>query len=143
MTALEEKNHKSNSKIRAYAPNLIGCGISEGSQAWDPDQRGMFVPLGWVKGCEALVNQINDDSSSKPRKWTVVTQGGLAPIGVLLAARNPDLVETLVLTSPPTWKDMTNAVPQTELERNYNFLRSPLLGKLAFALLETRSLVET
>merc|ERR1719261_1093609 len=106
MTALEEKNNKSNSKIRAYAPNLIGCGISEGSQAWDPDQRGMFVPLGWVKGCEALVNQINDDGSSKPPKWTVVTQGGLAPIGVLLAARNPDLVETLVLTSPPTWKDM-------------------------------------
>ncbi len=138
LTALQKN---SNAKIRAYAPNLIGCGISEGSDAWDPDQRGMFVPRGWVKGCEALVNEI-DDCGTKPQKWTVVTQGGLAPIGVLLAARNPELVETLVLTSPPTWKDMTNAVPQNELERNYNFLRSPILGKLAFSLLETRGVVE-
>ena len=145
LAALREKKSKSNPRIRAYAPNLIGCGISEGSDAWNPDQRGIFLPLGWVKGCEALVNQINDrneGTKTKPQKWTVVTQGGLAPIGVLLAARNPELVETLVLTSPPTWKDMTNAVPPKELERNYSFLRSPLLGKLAFSILETRGLVE-
>ena len=133
-------------RIRAYAPNLIGCGISEGSDAWDPDQRGMFVPLGWVKGCEALVNQINDENSDKQRnsssKWTVVTQGGLAPIGVLLAARNPEWVERLVMASPPVWKEMTQGVPPAELERNYNFLRSPLLGKLAFHLLERRGIVE-
>ncbi len=129
-------------KIRAYAPNLIGCGISEGSDAWDPNERGLFVPLGWVKGCEALIQQLNCDRWEGNQKWTIVTQGGLAPIGVLLAARNPELVDKLVLTSPPTWKDMTNAVPMEELERNYNFLKSPILGRLAFRLLETRSLIE-
>ncbi len=144
MTTLREKSIKNNFRIRVYAPNLIGCGISEGSDAWDPDQRGMFVPLGWTKGCETLVNQINDGNkaSTKPPKWTVVTQGGLAPVGVLFAARNPEFVQRLVLTSPPTWKDMTTPVPQNELERNYYFLRSPLLGKLAFSLLENRGLVK-
>jgi len=158
LTTLRDKNKSNGSTptkserkttIRAYAPNLIGCGISEGSDAWDPDQRGMFVPLGWVKGCEALMRQIDDrdrergeKTASSPQKWTVVTQGGLAPIGVLLAARNPESVSELVLASPPTWEDMTIAVPQEELERNYGFLRSPILGKLAFSILEMRGLVE-
>ena len=158
LSSLRDKNKSNGStpttseqktKIRAYAPNLIGCGISEGSDAWDPDQRGMFVPLGWVKGCEALMREIDDRDrdrdeklASSPQKWTVVTQGGLAPIGVLLAARNPESVSELVLASPPTWEDMTIAVPQEELERNYGFLRSPILGKLAFSILETRGLVE-
>jgi len=141
--------------LRAYAPNLIGCGISEGSDAWDPDQRGLFVPLGWVKGCEALMNHVRDDAefddnnngnnnTNQPqqKQWTVVAQGGLAPVGVLLAARNPETITKLVLASPPTWKDMTTPVPQAELERNYNFLRSPVLGKLAFFFLEKRSFIE-
>ena len=36
-------------KGTAFAPNLIGCGISEGGDAWDPDEKGLFFPLGWVK----------------------------------------------------------------------------------------------
>ena len=132
-----------------YAPNLIGCGISEGSDAWDPNKRGLFIPLGWVRGCEAFMNHIDDnidddDSniSNNDSSWTVVTQGGLAPIGILLADRNPKLVRRLVLTSPPTWEDITTAVPENELERNYNFLRSPILGKLAFQFLESRKAIE-
>ena len=135
-----------------YAPNLIGCGISEGSDAWDPNKRGLFIPLGWVRGCEAFMNHIDDsiydddDDDSNISKnnssWTVVTQGGLAPIGILLADRNPKQVRRLVLTSPPTWEDITTAVPENELERNYNFLRSPILGKLAFLLLESRKAIE-
>jgi pimeloyl-ACP methyl ester carboxylesterase len=138
-----------------YAPNLIGCGISEGSDAWDPNKRGLFIPLGWVRGCEAFMNHIDDsiydddddddddnNISKNNSSWTVVTQGGLAPIGILLADRNPKLVRRLVLTSPPTWEDITTAVPENELERNYNFLRSPILGKLAFLLLESRKAIE-
>jgi pimeloyl-ACP methyl ester carboxylesterase len=132
-----------------YAPNLIGCGISEGSDAWDPNKRGLFIPLGWVRGCEAFMNHIDDNIdddesniSNKDSSWTVVTQGGLAPIGILLADRNPKLVRRLVLTSPPTWEDITTAVPENELERNYNFLRSPILGKLAFQFLESRKAIE-
>jgi hypothetical protein len=152
------------------APNLIGCGISEGSAGWDPDKRGLFVPLDWVKSCEALMRHVqeqdlifkesstlssegNDIFTSRKfdivlksvwnsvkrggRKWVVVSQGGLAPIAVLLAARNPDLVGQLVLASPPQWKEMTTSIPEQVLARNYNFLRSPL-GNLAFEVLESR-----
>ncbi|OEU18934.1 hypothetical protein FRACYDRAFT_260616 [Fragilariopsis cylindrus CCMP1102] len=132
-----DQNNKNDENIKTmetkkthsyYAPNLIGCGISEGSDAWDPDKRGLFIPLGWVRGCEAFMNHIDDR--------------GLAPIGILLADRNPKQVRRLVLTSPPTWEDITTAVPENELERNYNFLRSPILGKLAFLLLESRKAIE-
>jgi pimeloyl-ACP methyl ester carboxylesterase len=170
-----------------YAPNLIGCGcISEGGDAWDPDDRGLFIPLGWVQGCEALMDHVaerggsgggvggpqNDSqkqpleerssafssppttffknfpprflsgASTKSSTWTVVTQGGLAPIGVLLASRNPTKVGNLVMASPPSWKDMTTPVPEEELSRNYNFLRSPTWGGLAFRMLESRMAVD-
>lgn len=152
-----------------YAPNLIGCGLEDGNDAWDPDTRGLSVPLGWVKAVEALIQEkvlapsptsrsidtkdVKDadgggilnrlmmgkslKSNSKPPSCTVVVQGGSAPIGVLLASRNPSVISHLVLTSPPTWEDMTTATPEEELTKNYNFYRS-FWGKLAFAVLESR-----
>ena len=124
----------------AYAPDLIGCGISDGADAWKPDQRALSVPLGWVEGCEALMQQ-----EILPRNsggCIVVTQGGLAPIGLLLAARNPNTVKGLVLASPPTFQEMTTALSEQELERNYHFYRHPLWGRLAFSILESRRAVE-
>ena len=59
----------------------------------------------------------------------------------MLASRNPRTVGNLILTSPPVYTDMVTAVPQKELERNYNFLRSPIFGNIAFALLESRSII--
>lgn len=150
-----------------YAPNLIGCGLEDGNDAWDPDARGLSIPLGWVKAVEALVQERamapprldtntgndadereilggflmakspNNLSKGTPPSCTIVVQGGSAPIGVLLASRNPMVVSKLVLTSPPTWEDMTTATPEEDLARNYNFYRSSW-GKLAFALLESR-----
>lgn len=132
-----------------YAPNLIGCGVQEGSDLWDPDQRGLSFPLGWVQGCETLMQEsasralpLNLKFPPKIFTFTVVAQGGLAPVGVLLASRNPKTVGKLIFTSPPRWEEMTTSVPQAELERNYNFLRSPVLGKLAFSVLESRKAVE-
>ncbi|CAB9504445.1 expressed unknown protein [Seminavis robusta] len=130
-----------------YAPDLIGCGIDNGSDAWNPQERGLFFPLSWVKGCETLLQQVimqsnynnnNPLSSLLPQKKTVtvVTQGGLAPVGVMLAARNPDTVSRLVMSSPPTWAEMTTPVPEAELEKNYNFLQSNL-GGVAFGALES------
>lgn len=46
-----------------------------------------------------------------------------------------------MLTSPPTYNDVSTAVPQDELERNYNFLRSPIFGSLAFSLLENKEII--
>lgn len=137
-----------------YAVDLIGCGRAEGGDAWDPDKRGLSFPLDWAKGCEALLQQkilpARGKQFSSPflgrgkmsPQCTVVAQGGLATVGVVLAARNPDMVDRLVLTSPPTWKDMTTAIPEAELQRNYNFLRSPVLGNLAFNFLESRWALE-
>lgn len=140
-----------------YAPNLIGCGVSEGGDAWNPDERALSFPLGWAQGCEALMNSISFTLSPSPlsafnlfantnkqkgKKWTVMSQGGLAPVAVLMAARNPDTIENLILASPPTWNDITTAVPEKELSRNYNFLRNPVWGRLAFQLLESRGAIE-
>ena len=137
-----------------YAPDLIGCGIDHGSDAWVPEERGLFFPLSWVNGCETLLQNIilpqsgrskNSNplfasllgsSNNNNKKVTVVTQGGLAPVGVMLASRNLESVSQLVMTSPPTLEDMTNPVPEAELEKNYNFLRSPL-GGAAFGALES------
>ena len=126
-----------------YAPNLIGCGLEDGNDAWDPDTRGLSVPLAWVKAVEALIQErvlappAPSTSTDTKNGCTVVVQGGSAPIGVLLASRNPSVVSHLVLTSPPTWEDMTTATPEEELAKNYNFYRS-FRGKLAFGVLESR-----
>ena len=127
-----------------YAVDLIGCGKRNGGDVWNPEERGLSIPLGWVQACEALMQQEGQKAFWRPTKrYNVVVQGGLAPVGVLLAARNPSTVERLILTSPPTWKDITTAVPESELEKNYNFLRSKALGGAAFAVLESRLAVET
>ena len=130
------------------AMDLIGCGIQHGGDAWDPDQRGMSIPLTWVKAGEALMQQqiASASQSSKrddapPGGYSVVVQGGLAPIGILLAARNPTMVQTLVLTSPPQWEKVTTAVLERELGQNYHFLRSPL-GGLALSCIETRTAIQ-
>lgn len=152
-----------------YAPDLIGCGLDHGADAWRPEEGGLFFPLSWAEGVETLLNtivvprwkenQIMSPLSSLSQLFDsnrknssggegggvgciVLVQGGLAPVGIMLAARNPHLVGNLVLTSPPTYEDVTTAVPETELRRNYDFLRSPLLGGLAFALLESRGVIE-
>ena len=142
----------------AYAPDLIGCGIANGGDGWVPSERGMSFPLAWVKGVETLIQQkVLTPSRRDGGFWSfpffgaqtvhvgqcvVVTQGGLAPVGVMLAARNPTTVSNLVLTSPPTWKDMTTPVPMNELSRNSNFLSSPIIGPLAFGVLESKWAVE-
>jgi pimeloyl-ACP methyl ester carboxylesterase len=37
---------------------------------------------------------------------------------------------------------MITAVPSTELEKNYNFLKSPIFGQIAFSILESRGIIE-
>lgn len=65
----------------AFAPDLIGCGRSD---AWDPAERGLFIPLDWVRGLEALWRM------HVRRPVILVSQGGLAPVALCLAAREND-----------------------------------------------------
>jgi len=137
-----------------YAPDLIGCGIHHGADAWKPDECGLFFPLSWVEGVEALLEAVvmprwretffvgSNGNGDVGGGFLVVAQGGLAPVGIMLAKRNPSQIHALMLTSPPTYKDITTPIPQSELERNYNFLRSPIFGNLAFSLLENRSVIK-
>lgn len=143
-----------------YAPDLIGCGIDHGADAWDPDTIGLFFPLSWVEGIETLINEIVipnwresqtlqlpsmfgiNRQGNESNGCLVIAQGGLAPVGIMLAKRNPLTISNLMLTSPPTYTDVTTAVPTAELQRNYEFLRSPILGSIAFNLLESRALIK-
>mmetsp|Transcript_15379 Transcript_15379/g.28971 ORF Transcript_15379/g.28971 Transcript_15379/m.28971 type:complete len:169 (-) Transcript_15379:2723-3229(-) len=60
----------------------------------------------------------------------------------MIAQRNPTTVSRLMLTSPPIYKDMVTAIAQKELERNYNFLKSPIFGNAAFSVLESRQIIK-
>jgi len=63
-------------------------------------------------------------------------------VGVMIAQRNPTTVTHLMLTSPPTYTEITTAIPQRDLERNYNFLKSPIFGNIAFSILESRQAIK-
>mmetsp|Transcript_5011 Transcript_5011/g.7737 ORF Transcript_5011/g.7737 Transcript_5011/m.7737 type:complete len:386 (-) Transcript_5011:101-1258(-) len=133
-------------KSTVYAPSLIGCGIGTGAtDAWDPEKQGMFFPLSWVEGVEALMHHITtpSDNTSKEAltspRFIVMTQGGLAPVGVMLAARNRDTVKALVMASPPTWKDMVEFdTPQVQ-EKNFRWWsQSFFVTNVVFPSLESK-----
>ena len=124
--------------------------------------------MSWVEQCEAMLQQVilqKDPSSSihilpnAGSRWnlvknalnqgfisesidkvtvTIIAQGGLAPVAALLAARNPDIVQGMILTSPPAFDDLTKSVPESELRFNYKALCQPLVEKLAFSVLESQ-----
>mmetsp|Transcript_14588 Transcript_14588/g.17749 ORF Transcript_14588/g.17749 Transcript_14588/m.17749 type:complete len:384 (-) Transcript_14588:162-1313(-) len=131
-----------------YAVDLIGCGLEHGASEWIPEEAGLFFPSGWVEGVETLIQDIvlpryHQVAKDINNGCTVVVQGGLTSVGVLLSSRNTlSVVSKLVLTSPTTWDEMINPIPEDELERNYNFLRSKIFGNLAFSILESRKAVQ-
>lgn len=127
-----------------YAVDLIGCGLEHGADAWNPNERGMFFPLSWTEGCETLLNNIIIPRFAEQLKTSfqsnciVITQGGVAPVGIMLAYRNPQTVSKLIMASPPKWTDLIHPIPQAVLKRNYYSLSLPIIGPFLFKLLETR-----
>lgn len=117
------------------APDLIGCGTQNGGDEWNPEKQALSFPLGWVEGVETLLPRFAKNDC------TLIVQGGLAPVGVLLAARNPDSISRVVFASPPTWKDMITDFPSLELQRNFEFLTNPFSANLSFTLLEQQQLI--
>lgn len=125
-----------------YAVNLLGCGLEDGSSPLPASLEANQVPSAWIDACQALIEEIIRPRHTcfwLPQRISVVTQGGLAPIGLALASDDA-VVDRLVMCSPPAGPELTNAVPREELQRNTNVLQSPL-GALALSLLETRSAV--
>jgi pimeloyl-ACP methyl ester carboxylesterase len=130
----EQQEEQSSNPFDIYAPDLIGCGTLNAGDAWDPEVKPLSFPLGWAQGIEPLLPRATGGAATDT---TLVCQGGLAPVAVVLAARYPDLISRIVLTSPPTYDDMVTAIPQDELKRNFDFLTNPLSAKIAFGLLES------
>ena len=125
-------------------PDLIGCGASE---EWQPSKKGLFVPLDWVRGLEALWR------AEIQRPMVVLSQGGLAPLAIQLAARQTDTwrgdlaVCGLVLASPPEWQSLSTGSSQEEVMKNYGQLEATLgspsaLGTLAYRALCARPFVQ-
>jgi pimeloyl-ACP methyl ester carboxylesterase len=145
-----------------YAINLIGCGISEQSDPWRFEKEVessippvMPIPDLWVEQCEAFINNVILKVEPKPsfidnlfgnerkklkKGVSIMTQGGLAPIGISLASRNPDTIRSLILSSPPLLEELQNGLPEQQIRQNYDFFASQL-GNVAFRLLETKPAV--
>ena len=126
-----------------FVPDLIGCG---GSEAWEPSARGMFVPLDWERQIECLWRE------HVRRPAVIVSQGGLAPVAIRLAARDTDAwrgsraVQGLVLASPPEFGTLCEGLDDAEVERNFEQLGRTLgsnttLGTLAYRALASRPFV--
>ena len=120
-----------------YAPDLIGCGAST---PWEPQERGLFLPLDYSRQCEQLWRVAIGEPC------VVVTQGGLAPVGVLLASRMSDTwngelgVERLILASPPTWEEISTDSDRAAAARAFSAFASPL-GAASYKLLQLRAFV--
>jgi len=122
------------------APDLLGCGLENGNDEWNPAAEVMLRPdksttLAYTEAIETLLQQrivakAEYDfvyyGQQHEQKCVVVSQGGLAPVALELAARNPDLVSHLVLISPPTWAEMINPLPSTDRAKKYRAYTSPM-----------------
>ena len=95
------------------APDLIGCGLENGGDPWDPTRHDLQIPIGWVQGIERLMQ---NKGFNQMHRCVVVTQNNVAPIGIKLATRNENAVSHLVLLSPPCWERLTTEFT-TEEER--------------------------
>ena len=126
-----------------FVPDLIGCGTSE---AWQPSERGLFVPLDWVRALETLWRE------EIRRPVVVLAQGGLAPLAVQLATRETETwrggraVRGVVLASPPPWAETAQGLPEAEVRRNFELLSATLgsaspLGTLGYRALCARPFV--
>lgn len=121
-----------------FAPDLLGCGASDD---WNPSERGLFIPLDYVRQCEELWRQ------EIGRPCVVVTQGGLAPVGVALAARATDTwdgaraVSRLVMCSPPIWREMAQGSSRDAVARNYDLWTSSL-ARVGYNVLRRRPFVK-
>jgi pimeloyl-ACP methyl ester carboxylesterase len=168
---ISDRNHSKTAASPLFshnAVNLVGCGVTDQNAAlvlqlspktWssetgnDACQQFQYpvpesVPWLWIRQCETMLHtvltrpvQAGAVAATGSRNVTVMAQGGLAPIALALARRNPEAVSHLILTSPPIWTELTTCVPESALSLTVQFLCGPL-GRLAFDLLETRVAVQ-
>ncbi|GMH59368.1 hypothetical protein TL16_g02815 [Triparma laevis f. inornata] len=118
--------------FNVITPDLRGCGDSE---AFIPEESGMFFPLDWTRQIESLCDEL--PNSSLPN--IVLAQGGIAPVALQLNHRGKlKNIEKVILTSPPTYKTLTEAISTEEYGFNYRALTFPGLTTLFTRVLMNR-----
>ena len=116
-----------------YAPDLLGCGLENGNDVWNP---GAEVParadqsttLAYVEAIETLIHDkvLPGTSASPTQTFVLVSQGGMAPVAIELAKRNPQIISHLILITPPTWKEITQPLPLEHRFKKYKAYTSPV-----------------
>jgi len=119
-----------------YAPDLLGCGLENGNDEWNP---GAEVParadqsttLAYVEAIETLIHEKivgggSGGGSGSSQTCVLVSQGGLAPVAIELAKRHPQTISHLILITPPTWKEITQPLPLQHRFKKYKAYTSPV-----------------
>lgn len=122
-----------------YAINLVGCGQSRQNEIVD---NAYFLQLDakgespWLLQCEYFLEKVMNSNDGDSM---IVSQGGLAPIAIQLAARNSKAISSVILASPPTPQQLQDVLDPTEAQTNWRKLRN--LPSVAFSLLETATAI--
>mmetsp|Transcript_48390 Transcript_48390/g.97365 ORF Transcript_48390/g.97365 Transcript_48390/m.97365 type:complete len:361 (-) Transcript_48390:326-1408(-) len=115
-------------------PDLLGCGRRDRWTSAENDDLAV-LPL-WTEQCAALIQH---EFANKGMPVTVLAQGGLAPVGIRLAAKNINAIVALVLTTPPSWEALCMPLKANEVAKNLSRLQA--LPKFVFGLLSSRQAI--
>ncbi len=117
-----------------YNPDLLGCGESDMPSV-------AYYPLDWGLQLKYFLESV----IKKP--VTLIVQGASFPIAIKLLQKldNPNLVEKLVLSTPPAWRTMTKAANPLVDKLLWNLLfDSPVgLGQLLYRYVRRRQFIES
>ena len=131
-------------------PDLLASGsASEATVGNEHDQTEPTIvkklPLitvtDWTEQMMQLIDQFEksnmsnkEDTDAKPMRWCVVSNGGCVPVALSVAAAletdRPGLLESVVLSSPPSLPALLRDAPRPEkVQKSYRTL-SGLVGKI-------------
>lgn len=96
-----------------YSPDLLGCGESA-------MPRLAYQSRDWAEQLAHLIQTIIR------QPVILLVQGASFPIAIELIQAHPELVKALVLSGPPAWKLITQAVPGWQQKLAWNLFDSPL-----------------
>ena len=116
-----------------YNPDLIGCGECDLPSV-------AIYPSDWAAQLRCFLENV----VKKP--VTLIVQGASFPIAIkLIQITNADLIEGLVLSTPPAWRTMTEkAQPLTQKLLWNLFFNSPIgLGNLFYRYARRRQFIES
>ena len=96
-----------------------------------PARADQSTTLAYVEAIETLIHdKVIPSSTSASLAQTstcvLVSQGGMAPVAIELAKRNPQIISHLILITPPTWKEITQPLPLEHRFKKYKAYTSPV-----------------